>query len=86
MSKKIQMLIGTILGNCLVLVIFNFWPNIPVEVVQYAIGGITSAGVGGVLGQGFADGMSKGLTSSNFAKDKSTWAEVVNGANKKPQE
>lgn len=84
MSKKIQMLIGTIIGNCLVLVIFNFWPHMPVEVVQYAIGGITSAGVGGVLGQGFADGMSKGLTSSNFAKDKSTFAEVA-GAQQKPE-
>jgi len=81
MSKKMQMLIGTILGNCLVLVLFAIWPDIPQDVVQYAIGGITSAGVGGVLGQGFADGMSKGLTSSNFAKDKSTFAEVA-GANK----
>ena len=63
MSKKIIMLLGTIIGNCLVLALYNFWPNIPAEVVQWAIGGISGAGVGGVLGQGFADGLSRGLTS-----------------------
>ncbi|OGF99299.1 MAG: hypothetical protein A2Z86_07565 [Candidatus Glassbacteria bacterium GWA2_58_10] len=68
MSKKIIMLLGTIVGNCLVLMLYNFWPNIPAEVVQWAIGGISSAGVGGVLGQGFADGLSRGLTSHQGAK------------------
>ena len=65
MSKKIQMLIGTILGNCLVLALYNLWPDIPADVVQWAITGISGAGLGGVIGQGFADGMSRGLSSSH---------------------
>jgi len=63
MSKKIVMLIGTILGNCLVLALYNLWPELPADVVQWAIAGVSSAGIGGVLGQGFADGLSRGLTS-----------------------
>ena len=68
MSKKIVMLIGTILGNCLVLVLYHLWPDIPADVIQWVIGGISSTGIGGVLGQGFADGLSRGLTSSQGKK------------------
>jgi len=68
MSKKIIMLIGTILGNCLVLALYNFWPDIPADVIQWAIAGISTSGLGGVLGQGIADGMSRGLTSSQGKK------------------
>jgi len=68
MSKKIIMLIGTVLGNCLVLALYNLWPDIPAEVIQWVVAGISSTGMGGVMGQGLADGMSKGLTSSK-AKD-----------------
>jgi len=68
MSKKIIMLIGTILGNCLVLALYNLWPDIPAEVVQWVVAGISSTGIGGVLGQGFADGLSRGLTSHQGKK------------------
>ena len=68
MSKKIVMLIGTIIGNCAVLALYNFWPDIPQDVVLWTIGGISSTGIGGVLGQGFADGLSRGLTSSQGRK------------------
>ena len=68
MSKKVQMLLGTILGNVLVLVLYNFFPDLPADAVQWAIGGISSAGIGGTLGQGFADGLSRGLTSSQGQK------------------
>jgi len=64
MSKKVLMLLGTILGNILVLVLVHFWPDLPSNIIQWAIAGISSTGIGGVLGQGFADGLSKGLTSS----------------------
>ena len=67
-SKKIKMLVATILGNCLVLVLYNFMPNLPEDVVQWVIAGISSTGAGGVLGQGFADGLSKGLTSTQGKK------------------
>ena len=68
MSKKIIMLIGTILGNCLVLALYNLWPDIPVDMAQWVVAGISSTGLGGVLGQGFADGMSRGLTSHQGKK------------------
>lgn len=68
MSKKIIMLIGTILGNCLVLALYNLWPDIPADVVQWVVAGISSTGIGGVLGQGFADGLSRGLTSHQGKK------------------
>ncbi len=64
MSKKVLMLLGTILGDCLVLVLYHYWPEVPEEVVRWVIGGISGAGIGGVLGQGLADGLSRGLTSS----------------------
>jgi hypothetical protein len=64
MSKKVTMLIGTIIGDCLVLILYHFWPEIPSDVVQWVVGGISGTGVGGLLGQGIADGMSRGLTSS----------------------
>ena len=67
-SKKMKMLIGTILGNCCVLLIYHFLGDIPTEVMQWIIAGISGTGLGGVLGQGFADGMSKGLTSSQGQK------------------
>ena len=67
-SKKLLMLVGTILGNCLVLVLYHFLPDLPSDVVQWVIGGISGAGLGGVLGQGFADGLSRGLTSSQGRK------------------
>lgn len=63
-SKKLLMFIGTILGNLLVMIVYNFFPDLPAEVVQYAIAGISATGLGGVVGQGVADGMSRGLTSS----------------------
>ena len=63
MSKKVLMLFGTIIGNCGTLALCNLWPDIPTDAVQWAIAGISSAGIGGVLGQGFADGVSRGLTS-----------------------
>jgi len=68
MSKKVMMLIGTILGNCAVLALYSIWPDLDAQVVQWAIGGISSAGLGGVLGQGIADGMSRGLTSHQGRK------------------
>ena len=68
MSKKILMLIGTVIGNCLVIALYNLWPDIPKDVLLWAIGGISTTGIGGVLGQGFADGMSRGLTSSQGKK------------------
>ena len=68
MSKKIIMLIGTILGNCLVLALYNLWPDIPVDMAQWVVAGISSTGLGGVLGQGLADGMSRGLTSHQGKK------------------
>ncbi|HUU29364.1 MAG TPA: hypothetical protein VM123_16295 [archaeon] len=68
MSKKVLMLVGTILGNCLVLVLYHLWPEIPSDVIQWVVGGISSTGLGGLLGQGFADGLSRGLTSSQGAK------------------
>jgi hypothetical protein len=64
MSKKVIMLLGTIIGDCLVLILYHFWPDIPSDVVQWVVGGISGTGVGGLLGQGIADGMSRGLTSS----------------------
>jgi hypothetical protein len=64
MSKKILMLVGTIIGNCAMVALYNFCPDVPQDVVLWAIGGISSTGIGGVLGQGFADGLSRGLTSS----------------------
>ena len=67
-SKKIKMLIGTILGNCCVMLIYHYVGDIPTEVMQWIIAGISGTGLGGVLGQGFADGMSKGLTSSQGQK------------------
>ena len=67
-SKKLLMLIGTILGNCLVLILCHFLPDLPDEVVRWVIGGISGTGLGGVLGQGFADGLSRGLTSSQGRK------------------
>ena len=68
MSKKIIMLIGTILGNCVVLALYNLWPDIPADVVQWVVAGISSTGIGGVLGQGFADGLSRGVTSHQGKK------------------
>lgn len=59
------MLIGTILGNSLILFLYHIWPDIPSDVVAWVVGGISTTGLGGVLGQGFADGLSKGLTSTN---------------------
>ena len=87
MSKKIVMLIGTIIGNVAVLALYNLWPDIPRDVVLWAIGGISSTGIGGVLGQGFADGLSRGLTSSqgrrimesDLAKNSSTPAAAALG-------
>ncbi len=63
-SKKLLMLLGTILGNCLVLILYNYFPDLPADVVQWVVGGISGTGLGGVLGQGLADGLSRGLTSS----------------------
>ena len=68
MSKKITMLLGTIIGNCLVLVLYHLWPDLPADVVQWVIGGISGTGLGGLLGQGFADGLSRGLTSSQSGR------------------
>ena len=51
MSKKVIMLIGTIIGDCLVLILCHFWPDIPSDVVQWVVGGISGTGVGGLLGQ-----------------------------------
>ncbi len=68
MSKKIMMLIGTIIGNLAMVVLYNFCPDIPQDILIWAIGGISSTGIGGVLGQGFADGLSRGLTSSQGRK------------------
>ena len=87
MSKKIVMLIGTIVGNCAVMALYNLWPDIPQDVLLWAIGGISSTGIGGVLGQGFADGLSRGLTSSqggkimesSLAKNSSAPAAGANG-------
>jgi len=72
MSKKIQMLIGTIIGNAAILALYSVLPDLPDDVVQWAITGISGTGLGGVLGQGFADGMSKGLTSSQGRKNMAT--------------
>ena len=68
LSKKLLMLVGTILGNCLVLILYNHFPDLPADVVQWVVGGISGTGLGGVLGQGFADGLSRGLTSSQGRK------------------
>lgn len=77
-SKKVQMLIGTIIGNCLVIALYNLWPDIPPDAIHWAIGGISSAGVGGTLGQGFADGMSRGLTSSQGKQIMATTTAKLN--------
>ncbi|MBW7996004.1 MAG: hypothetical protein FVQ81_05400 [Candidatus Glassbacteria bacterium] len=85
MSKKIVMLIGTILGNCLVIVLYNLWPDIPQDVLLWAIGGISSTGIGGVLGQGFADGLSRGLTSSQGKRIMDSRLEKNSSAPVEPQ-
>ena len=43
-------------------------PDLPADVVQWVIGGISGTGLGGLLGQGFADGLSRGLTSSQSGR------------------
>ena len=85
MSKKIVMLIGTILGNCLVIALYNLWPDVPQNVLLWAIGGISSTGIGGVLGQGFADGLSRGLTSSQGKRIMDSRLEKNSSAPAEPQ-
>ena len=63
MGDLIPIKVGRITSN-------DEWPlvYIPAEAIQWVIAGISSTGIGGVLGQGIADGMSRGLTSSQGKK------------------
>lgn len=64
-SKKLKMVLAGIAGTLLVVAIKGMFPDIPDGVIEWAIavvGGVPSLGT---LGQAVADGMSRGLTSSN---------------------
>ena len=54
----------TIAGVLCLLLIAGFFPQLDQGLVKMALGAVGASGTGGVLGQGFADGMSKGATSS----------------------
>jgi hypothetical protein len=64
-SKKVKMVLAGIAGTLLVLLIRGLFPDLPDSVIEWAIGVIGGVPSLGALGQSLADGMSRGLTSSN---------------------
>jgi hypothetical protein len=64
-SKKLKMMLAGIVGTLLVLLIRGFFPDLPDGVIEWAIAVVGGAPSLGALGQSLADGMSRGLTSSN---------------------
>ncbi|MCE5272044.1 hypothetical protein LLH00_12280 [bacterium] len=64
-SKKVKMVLAGIGGTLLVLLIRGLFPDLPDSVIEWAIGVIGGVPSLGALGQSLADGMSRGLTSSN---------------------
>lgn len=67
-SKKLQQTLASIAGTLLVLLVKAIFPDIPDEVVIWGIGVVGGVPALGSVGQAIADGMSKGLTSSNADK------------------
>jgi len=68
MSKKIQHVIIGVAGTIVVLIIKAIWPDLPDGTIEWAIGVVGGVPALGAVGQSIADGMSKGLTSSNANK------------------
>lgn len=64
-GKKLQMVLAGIGGTLLVLIIKAIFPDLPDGVIEWAIGVVGGVPALGAMGQAVADGMSKGLTSSN---------------------
>ncbi len=67
-SKKLKMVLAGIAGTLLVLLIKGFFPDLPDSVIEWAISVVGGVPALGALGQSLADGMSRGLTSSQGAK------------------
>ena len=63
-SKKLKMVLAGIAGALLVVAIKGMFPEIPDNVIEWAIGVVGGVPSLGALGQSLADGMSRGLTSS----------------------
>jgi hypothetical protein len=63
-SKKLKMVLAGIGGTLLVLLIRGVFPDLPDSIIEWAIGVVGGVPSLGALGQALADGMSRGLTSS----------------------
>jgi len=81
MSKKIQMVLAGIGGTLLIVVLKAFFPDVPDDVIIWAITVIGAVPGLGATGQAIADGMSRGLTSSNAEKILKTGAINLNAKN-----
>jgi len=67
-SKKLKMILSGIAGTLLVLLVKAFFQDLPDGVVEWAIAVVGGSSSLGVTGQSLADGMSKGLTSSQAGR------------------
>lgn len=63
-GKKMSMVLIGVAGVLLVLLVKGLFPDLPDSVVEWAIGVVGGVPSLGAMGQAFADGMSRGLTSS----------------------
>jgi hypothetical protein len=75
-SKKLKMVLAGIAGTLLVLLIKGLFPDLPDGVVEWAIGVVGGVPALGATGQAIADGMTKGLTSSQGAAIRENQREM----------
>lgn len=80
MSKKIQHVLIGVAGTIVVLIIKAIWPDLPDGTIEWAIGVVGGVPALGAVGQALADGMSRGLTSSNADKILESGTVVKNSS------